>query len=99
MNLSVTHVLHSESQSVQPSVLDKQLQTFWELKALGIHDKEKTLYDDFGRRLLNLPDHLSYVCDPEDEDFEVNASQLTKRMKHFASVLNHFWRQWRSEYE
>ena len=49
-----------------------------------------------GRRILSLPDHLGYVCDPGDEDFEVNASQLTKRMKHFASVLNHFWRCWRS---
>ena len=51
-----------------------------------------------GRRLLNLPDHLGYVCDPDDEDFEVNPSQLTKRMKHLDSVLNRFWRRWRSEY-
>ena len=26
-----------------------------------------------GQRLLNLPDHLGFVCDPEDEDFEVDA--------------------------
>ena len=26
-----------------------------------------------GRRLLSLPDHLSYVHDTQDEDFEVNA--------------------------
>lgn len=39
------------------------------------------------------------MCDPDDEDFEVNPSQLTKRMKHLASVLNHFWRRWRSEYQ
>ena len=51
-----------------------------------------------GRRLLNLPDYLGHVCDPEDEDFEVNTCQLTKRMKHLASVLNHFWRRWRLEY-
>ena len=51
-----------------------------------------------GRRILSLPDHLGYVCDQGDEDFEVNASQLTKRMKHLANVLNHFWRRWRSEY-
>ena len=44
------------------------------------------------RRLLSLPDYLGYVCDHGDEDFEVDASQLTKRMKHFAGVLNHFWR-------
>ena len=51
-----------------------------------------------GRRLLSLPDYLGHVCEPSDEDFEVGASQLTKRMKHLASVLNHFWRRWRSEY-
>ena len=51
-----------------------------------------------GRRLLNLPDYLGYTCDPGDEDFEVNASQPTKRVKHLASVLNHFWKRWRSEY-
>lgn len=38
------------------------------------------------------------MCDPEDEDFEINTSQLTKRTKHLASVLNHFWVRWRSEY-
>ena len=51
-----------------------------------------------GRRLLNLPDHLGYVCDPDDNDFEIDASQLTKRMRHLASILNHFWRRWRLEY-
>ena len=51
-----------------------------------------------GRRLLNLPDYLGYVYDPDDEDFEVNASQLKRRMKHFANVLNHFWKRWRTEY-
>ena len=51
-----------------------------------------------GRRHLNLPDYLGHVCDPGDEDIEVNASQLTKRVKHLATILNHFWRRWRSEY-
>lgn len=51
-----------------------------------------------GRRLLNLPDYLGHACDPDDEDFEVNPSQLTKRVKHLASVLNQFWKRWRSEY-
>ena len=51
-----------------------------------------------GRQLLNLPDYLGYVCDPGDEDFEVNNSQLKRRMKHLASVLSHFWRRRRTEY-
>ena len=41
---------------------------------------------------------MGYSCDPEDEDFEISASQLTKRLKHLASVLNHFWTRWRFEY-
>ena len=31
-----------------------------------------------GQRLLNLPDYLEHISDPGDEDFEVNASQLTR---------------------
>ena len=42
------------------------------------------------RRILSLPDYLGHICEPSNEDFEVSASQLTKRMKHLASVLNHF---------
>ena len=51
-----------------------------------------------GRRLLSLPDNWSCLYDHDDDDFEVSAKQLTKRMKHFSSVLNHFWKRWRSEY-
>ena len=51
MNLSVTqsvtHVLHSETHSVEQSTLDDQLQSFWELEALGIQEEERTLFDDF----------------------------------------------------
>ena len=36
--------------------------------------------------------------DPNDEDFEINATHLSqRRMKHFASTLNHFWSRWRTE--
>ena len=52
-----------------------------------------------GRRLINLPDDAGHaVDDPEDEEFEVDATHLQKRVKHLASVLNHFWTQWRAEY-
>ena len=51
-----------------------------------------------GQRIVSLPDNLKYVCESGDEDFEVNASQLTKRMKYFASLFNHFRRPWRFEY-
>ena len=51
-----------------------------------------------GQRLLSLPDNLGHLHDPDDGDYEVNATVLTRRMKHLASVLNHFWKRWRSEY-
>ena len=46
-NLCVTHVLHAETCSAEPSMLEDQIQAFWELEALGIQDKEKTVYDSF----------------------------------------------------
>ena len=50
------------------------------------------------QRLIHLPDHLGCMWSPEGEDFILNTNQLTKRMKHQVNVLNHFWKQWRSEY-
>ena len=49
-------------------------------------------------RLLTLPDNMDCHYDPNDEDFEVTGSQLTRRMKHLTNVLNHFWKRWRTEY-
>ena len=51
-----------------------------------------------GRRIHNLPDHLSHLDDIGDEEFSLNSTQLTRRMKHLANILNHFWNRWRSEY-
>ena len=48
--------------------------------------------------MLNLPDHLSQLYDPTDKDFDLNSTQLTRRMKHFNNTLNHFWQRRRSEY-
>ena len=50
-----------------------------------------------GRRILNLPDHLSHLND-DDEEFSLNNNLLNRRMKHLANVLNHFWSRWRNEY-
>ena len=47
VNVSVTHVLHTESGVENPCPLNRQLQAFWELESLGIQDEERTLYDDF----------------------------------------------------
>ena len=51
-----------------------------------------------GCRVLKLPDHLGHLCDPGDKDFDIDSTQLTRRMKHLNNTLNHFWKHWRSEY-
>ena len=49
-----------------------------------------------GRRILSLPDNLSYL--ELDDDFEVTGVSAQRRVKHLNSVLNHFWRRWSKEY-
>ena len=41
---------------------------------------------------------MGHTDDPEDVEFSLDSTQLTRRMKHLAKVLNHFWNHWRSEY-
>jgi len=47
-----------------------------------------------GRRILDLPDNLDYVCDLNDNEFTLDTSQATNRVKHLNHVLNHFWKWW-----
>ena len=51
-----------------------------------------------GGRALILPDNLSYEGEMHDEDFELNPSELSKRVKYFNNALNQFWQQWRHKY-
>ena len=51
-----------------------------------------------GRRLLSLPDHLTYLEPEDDKDFELATEAFQRRAKHLNSVLNHFWRRWSREY-
>ena len=44
-----------------------------------------------GRRVLSLPDNLSYQEETEDSD-------LSTRVKHLISTMNQFWRRWRHKY-
>ena len=51
-----------------------------------------------GRRILNLPDNLSYQGGVQDPDFELTHVDLTRQVKHLNNSLNQFWRRWRHEY-
>lgn len=71
------------------------------LSYISAEDTEEPLTPShllIGHRVLNLPDYLGYVCDPGDEDFDLDSTQLTKRMKHLSNTINHFWKRWRNEY-
>ena len=50
-----------------------------------------------GRRLLSLSDDLSHYEDG-DENFEITAEPLQRRVRYLNSVINHFWRRWSKEY-
>ena len=51
MNLITTHVLRADTQMPDTTGLDAQLRSIWELESLGIHEVEKTLYDDFSSNI------------------------------------------------
>ncbi len=65
------------------------------LSYISANDLEEALTPSHlivGRRILNLPDHIGYLCDStDDEEFSINSTQLAKRVKHLSSTLNHFW--------
>ncbi|XP_028397211.1 uncharacterized protein LOC114521021 [Dendronephthya gigantea] len=50
-----------------------------------------------GRRLLSLPDKDS-TSDIADQDFSLDEKELSRRMKHLSTLMNHFWKRWREEY-
>ena len=50
------------------------------------------------KRIISLPDDLSYQADLNDGDFTVDQEQVRKRVKYSNLILNHFWRRWRQEY-
>ncbi len=51
-----------------------------------------------GRRVLSLPDHLGHQSDPGDEEFTLNSTGLSARLRCLNELLNHFWNRWRREY-
>ena len=98
-NLSVTHVLHSESHSIEPCSLNDQLRAFWELESLGIQDEEKTLYDEFtgtikfenGRYKVPLP--WREFHDPLPDNYSMSLSRLQgllRRLKQEPAILREY---------
>lgn len=98
MNLSVTHVLRVDTCSAEPT-LEDQLRAFWELEALGIQDKEKTLYDSFteavkfenGRYKVPLPWKEFHDTLPDNYQLSLSRLQgLLRRLKQDSAVLKEY---------
>ena len=45
-----------------------------------------------GRRILSLPDDLTYMEEDGDEEFTVNDETLQRRAQHLNNVINYFWK-------
>ena len=98
MNLSVTqsitHVVHSETHSVEQCTLDNQLRSFWELEALEIQE-EKTLFDDFassikfedGRYKVALP--WREIHDPLPDNHQLSVNRLQGLFAETEAGTNH----------
>ena len=50
-----------------------------------------------GKRTMSIPDGLSTNQD-WDEDIQITIPELSRRMRHLNTILNHFWKRWKGEY-
>ena len=48
-----------------------------------------------GKKTMSIPDGISSDQD-WDDDIQITNPELSRRMKHLNSVLNHFWKRWES---
>ena len=52
-----------------------------------------------GKRTMSIPDGISTDQDQDwDDDIQITIPELSRRMRHLNSVLNHFWKRWKREY-
>ena len=75
-----------------------EIESIIPLSSVSADDTEEPLTPShlmIGRRVFNLPDLLECLYDFRDEEFSLDAAQLTRRMKHLSNLLNHFWKRWR----
>ena len=57
------------------------------LSYISAEDTEEPLTPShllIGRGVLGLPDHIGYSCDPRDDDFDIDSTQVTRRMKYLS---------------
>ena len=91
-----THLLKVDSQAAESGRLDEQLRSFWELESLGIHEEEKTLYDEFtntvsfqdGRYKVSLP--WKEFHEPLTDNYHLCVGRLLRRLKNEPEILSQY---------
>ena len=96
---TTTHLLRVGDQPVESTQLAEQLRSFWELESLGIHEEEKTLYDEFasniafqdGRYKVSLP--RKEFHEPLADNYLLSVKRLRgllQRLRHDPTILKEY---------
>ena len=92
-NFATTYVLLVDTQ------LDDRLKSFWELESLGIHEPERTIYDEFiksvtfnnGRYQVSLTWRMQHKPLPENYQLSLHRLQgLLKSLRQMPEVLRKY---------
>ena len=98
-HITTTHLLQVNGQPTESTQLAEQLRSFWELESLGIHEEEKTLYDEFssnvtfqdGRYKVSLP--WKEFHEPLADNYILSVKRLKgllQRLKHDPEILTEY---------
>ena len=90
-SILTTHLLRVDGQPAESIQLAEQLRSFWVLESLGIHEEEKTLYDEFASNIA-FQDGCYKVPLPWKEFHESlvdNYLLSVKRLKGLLQWLKH----------
>ena len=98
-HITTTHLLRVDSQTTESTQLAEQLRSFREIEALGIHEEEKTLHDEFSSS-VTFQDGCYKVSLPWKEFHEPLADNyllsvkrlkgLLQRLKHDPGILSEY---------
>ena len=97
--VATTHLFRVDSQPSESGQLVEQLRSFWELESLGIHEEERTLYDDFsdmvtfqeGRYKVSLP--WKELHKPLTDNYQLCVRRLNgllKRLRNEPEILKQY---------
>lgn len=97
--MTTTHLLRVDGQPIESTQLAEQLRSFWELESLGIHEEERTPYDEFvinitfqdGCYKVSLP--WKEFHEPLADNYQLSVKRLKgllQRLKHDPEILKEY---------